>query len=176
MASLLSVLSDDTYNFHPRVREPSPTSPTAAHIVAARVSLPTVGAVVPVPPWLPQEWAERLARPDGLLWPDCRKVFGFAVRPGDPPQLDAAAVCQPIPKPAFLVSRSEYRQLLQMLRERGLLVLRDPRGLPKHPVTGRVLAAGVPAGAKKSGAQRLLFDRRPLNAIRERLHGLALPV
>ena len=61
--------------------EPSSTPSSAAVIVAARVSLPTADAIVPVASWVPPEWAERLARPDGLLRPDCRAAFGFAVRP-----------------------------------------------------------------------------------------------
>ena len=122
-----------------RVLEPSSTHPSAAFIVAASVSLPTAGAIVPVASWVPPEWAERLARPDGLLRPDCRAAFGFAVRPGDPPQLDAASVGELIPRPAFLIRRAEYRQFLQMLRERGLVGFRDPRTLPKHPMTGLVV-------------------------------------
>jgi hypothetical protein len=55
------------------------------------------------------------------------------------------------------------------------MVLRDPRTLPKHPVTGQVLVAGMFAGSKKNGAQRLLLDRRPANAIEERLVGEPLP-
>ena len=58
---------------------------------------------------------------------------------------------------------------------RGLVVFRDPRTLPTHPVTGRVLVAGILGADKKDGAQRFLLDRRPLNAVEERLHGLPLP-
>ena len=96
-------------------------------------------AIVPVVSWVPPGWAERLARPDGLLRPDRRAAFSFAVRPGDPLQLDSANVGQLIPRPAFLISRAEYRQLFQMLRERGLVGFCDPRTLPKHPMTGLVV-------------------------------------
>ena len=116
-----------------------------------------------------------MAQPDGLLDPDCREAFGFAVRPGDLPQLDPASVGRLIPRPAFLIRRSEYRQLLQLLRERGLVVFRDPRTLPKHPVTGPVLVAGFLGADKNYGAQRFLLDRRPPNAVKVRLHGLPLP-
>ena len=58
---------------------------------------------------------------------------------------------------------------------RKLVVFRDPRKLPKHPVTGHVLAAGMLGAEKKHDAQRLLLDRRPLNAIEDRLVGEALP-
>ena len=175
VASLLPVLSSDAYNIRERVAGTSTTTSKASFVVASRVSLPTSGAVIPVSRWLSQEWAARLARPDGLLRPDCREAFGFAVRPSDPPQLDRASVGCLIPRPAFLVRRSEYRQLLQLLRERGLVEFRDPRHLPKHPVTGRVLVAGILGADKKDGAQRLLLDRRPPNAVEERLHGLPLP-
>ena len=111
-----------------------------------------------------------LARPDALLRPDRRAAFSFAVRPGDPLQLDSANVGQLIPRPAFLISRAEYRQLFQMLRERGLVGFRDPRTLPKHPMTGRVFVAGVLGSDKKDDVHR-----RPLNAVEERLCGLALP-
>ena len=115
-----------------------------------------------------------MSAPDGLLRADCRSAFGFPVRPGDLPQHDAAAVGRLIPKPAFLIGRFECRQFLQLLRDRGLVVFRDPRTLPKHPVTGRVLVSGVLGSDKKNGAQRLLFDRRPLNAIEDRLIGESL--
>ena len=167
-------IEDVTYS---RLRPQPVTDPEVrcSHIVAARVSLPTVGATVPVAPWLPPAWRERLDRPDGLLRPDCRAAFGFPVRPGDPAQLDAASVGRLIPRPAFLICRSEYRELLGFLRKVGLVTFRDPRTLPKHPVTGEVLVAGMLGADKKTGAQRLLFDRRPLNAIEERLVGEALP-
>ena len=97
------------------------------------------------------------------------------MRPGDPPQLDRASVGHLIPRPAFLIRRSEYRPLLQLLRTRGLVVFHDPRTLPKHPVTGRVLVAGILGADKKDGAQRFLLDCRPLNAVEERLHGLPVP-
>ena len=115
------------------------------------------------------------ACPDGLLRADCRAAFGFPVRPADPPQLDANSVGNLIPRPAFLINKAEYRKLLIFLRKVGLVTFRDPRTLPKHPVTGQVLAAGILGADKKSGAQRLLLDRRPLNAIEERLVGLSLP-
>ena len=38
-----------------------------------------------------------------------------------------------------------------------------------------MLIAGIPGADKKDGAQRLLLDRRPLNAVEERFHGLPLP-
>ena len=95
--------------------------------------------------------------------------------PADPPQLDANSVGNLIPRPAFLINKAEYRKLLIFLRKVGLVTFRDPRTLPKHPVTGQVLAAGILGADKKSGAQRLILDRRPLNAIEERLVGLSLP-
>ena len=97
------------------------------------------------------------------------------MRPEDPQQLDATSVGDLIPRPVFLISRAEYRKLLVFLRKVGLVTFRDPRSLPKHPVTGRVLSAGILGADKKSGAQRLLLDRRPQNAIEERLVGLSLP-
>ena len=170
-------LGDATYDrLRPRSAAlPAMPAQACTRIVAARVSLPTIGATVPVAPWLPPEWRERLSRPDGLLRADCRAAFGFPARPGDPAQLDADSVGRMIPRPAFLIDRSEYRKLLDCLREVGLVVFRDPRTLPKHPVTGRVLAAGMLGAEKKNDAQRLLLDRRPLNAIEDRLVGEALP-
>ena len=106
------------------------------------------------------DWADRLARPDGLLRPDCRQAFGFEVRSGDSPHFDATSLGQLIPKLAYLISRSEYRPLFQMLRVRGLVVFRDPRNLPKYPITGRVLAAGVIGADKKIGATRRSAARR----------------
>ena len=125
--------------------------------------------------WISESWTSRLSALDGLLRADCRSAFGFPVRPGDLPQHDAAAVGRLIPKPAFLIGRFECRQFLQLLRDRGLVVFRDPRTLPEHPVTSRVLLSGMLGSDKKNGAQRLLFDRRPLNAIEERLIGESLP-
>ena len=55
------------------------------------------------------------------------------------------------------------------------MVFRDPRTLPKHPVTGCVLAGGMLGADKKNDAQRLLLDRRPLNAIEDPLVGKAPP-
>ena len=159
----------------PREQPAVPPAPACSHVIAERVSLPTAGATVPIAQWLPSEWQARLARPDGLLRPDCRAAFGFQVRPEDPPQLDATSVGDLIPRPVFLISRAEYRKLLVFLRKVGLVTFRDPRSLPKHPVTGRVLSAGILGADKKSGAQRLLLDRRPQNAIEERLVGLSLP-
>ena len=159
----------------PRAQPAVPPAPACSHVIAERVSLPTAGATVPIAQWLPSEWQARLARPDGLLRPDCRAAFGFQVRPEDPPQLDATSVGDLIPRPVFLISRAEYRKLLVFLRKVGLVTFRDPRSLPKHPVTGRVLSAGILGADKKSGAQRLLLDRRPQNAIEERLVGLSLP-
>ena len=80
-----------------------------------------------------------------------------------------------MPKPVFLINRSEYRQLLTALHDRGLVTFRDPRTLPKHPVTGEVVVAGMFGAQKKNGTQRLLLDRRPGNAVEDRLVGLALP-
>ena len=93
----------------------------------------------------------------------------------DPAQLDAASVGRLIPQPAFLICRFEYRKLLVLLRKVGLVEFRDPRTLPKHPVPGRVLVAGVLGAAKTGGAQRFLMDRRPLNALEDRLVGVPLP-
>ena len=90
-----------------------------------------------------------------MLRPDCHEAFGFAVRPGDPSQLDRAGVVRLIPKPDFLIRCFEKHPLLQLLRARGLVVFRDPRTPPKHPsVTGRVLVAGIFGVDKKDGAQR----------------------
>ena len=147
----------------------------AAFLVAARVSLPPAGAVVPVDHYLSASWVARLSASDGLLRADCRAAFGYSVRPGDPPQLSASEVGRLMPKPVFLINRSEYRQLLTALHDRGLVTFRDPRTLPKHPVTGEVLVAGMFGSQKKNGTQRLLLDRRPGNAIENRLVGLALP-
>ena len=71
-----------------------PRNAQAVFVVAARVSLPPVGAVVPVTSWISDGWISRLSRPDGLLHADCRAAFGFPLRPGDPPQLDNTAVGQ----------------------------------------------------------------------------------
>ena len=157
-------------------RQATPAAPVqpCAHLIAERVSLPTARAIVPVAPWLPPAWRDRLARPDGLLRADCRTAFGFPVRPGDPEQLDAASVGRMIPQPTFLIRRSEYRKLLGFLRQLGLVTFRDPRTLPKHPVAGKILAAGTLDADKKRGAQRMLLDRRPLNAIEDRLIGASL--
>ena len=42
-------------------------------------------------------------------------------------------------------------------------------------MTGRVLGAGLLGVNKKNGAQRLLLDRRPQNAVEDRLLGEPLP-
>ena len=92
-------LEDATYDrLWPR-RQATPAAPVqpCAHLIAERVSLPTAGAIVPVAPWLPPAWRDRLARPDGLLRADCRTAFGFPVRP-DSEQLDAASVGRMIQK------------------------------------------------------------------------------
>ena len=142
VASLLPILSSDAYDFRERVTGTSPMTSSASFVVASRVSLPTAGAVVPVSRWLSPEWTDRLSRPDGLLRPDCREAFGFAVRPSDPPQLDRASVGRLIPKPAFLIRRSEYRPLLQLLRARGLVVFRDPRLFQSTPSPDGCLSRG----------------------------------
>ena len=145
----------------PHAQPAASPAPACSHIVAERVSLPTAGATVPIAPWLPSEWQARLACPDGLLRADCRAAFGFPVRPADPPQLDANSVGNLIPRPAFLINKTEYRKLLIFLRKVGLVTFRDPRTLPKHPVTGQVLAAGILGADKKSGAQRLILKISP---------------
>ena len=73
-------------------------------------------------------------------------VAGARARPAQPcscarqgKAAAAASVGELIPRPAFLIRRAEYRQFLQMLRERGLVGFRDPRTLPKHPMTGLVV-------------------------------------
>ena len=66
-------------------------------------------------------------------------------------------------------------KLLVHLRRVGLLTFRDPRSLPKHPITGKVLVIGLIGTDKKDGAQRLLLDRRPQNALEDRLIGIPFP-
>ena len=99
--------------------QPTKPAPPCTFLIADRVSLRTAGATLPVVPWLPSEWRDRLARPDGLLRADCRAAFGYPVHRGDPEHLDAATVGRFIPRTAFLIHRSEYRKLYD-----GLVCLR----------------------------------------------------
>jgi len=104
MAEQLSAsLFHGLYN---RLRNDCRSDVDAAFLVAARVSLPPAGAVVPVDRYLSASWVERLSASDGLLRADCRAAFGYSVRPGDPPQLSASEVGRLMPKPVFLINRS----------------------------------------------------------------------
>ena len=100
---LSASLSHGLYN---RPRNDGHSNVDAAFLVAARVSLPPAGAVVPVGRYLSASWVERLSASDGLLRADCRAAFGYSVRPGDPPQLSASEVGRLMPKPVFLINRS----------------------------------------------------------------------
>ena len=74
-----------------------------------------------------------------------------------------------------IINRSEYRQTLHLLRNAGLVVFRDPRTLPKHPITSRVLVAGMMGEDKKDGTLRFLLEHRPLNVIEDLLVGTPFP-
>ena len=68
-------------------------------------------------------------------------------------------------RPCHRIERDAELQFLRTLAERDMIAFIDEAEVERHPVTGEVLRGGFFAVHHKEGRLRLIYDRRPQNAL-----------
>ena len=152
LADILSSLELPSDCMH----DPFGSSTTALPVDPKRVSLPTqVGQCQPER-WLPPELAWPFTHPERLvlpeeLWPD------------------------PLPRACHMISVEDELELAARLLDLGMAVL-----VPENSVAtdgqGRLLLAGWFSVLHKATSDRLILDRRPLNATEVRVRPVRWPL
>ena len=129
-------------------------SSVAMPVVAQRIAVPTNAGTVDPVEWLPADKAEVVRRLDELLLP---------------PALwdEVVTACHRVPK-------AEEAGLMKKLLECGMVSLFPEDELPRDP-KGKPLVAGLFCVKKNEKEDRLILDRRPANAMMERLRWAELP-
>ena len=131
------------------------TTSTNVPFVAQRLALPDRAALLPLRPWLSHDTLQEWEKHSGT----------WTSTPGgepDKPQLET-------PKAYFAASAAEWRQAARRIVRSGLGVPIAPSSCPPG------LAAGAFTVAKDPGEDRLIGDRRPLNALEAKPGPVRLP-